>query len=490
MTLALVLILAIITVGLIIYTTNEKDYSKDIFSQEAEQQKLNRLKDEQAEHERQIVIKKQIEFEQAVERQKQRVFFEQHQPKVEHERQQEQSRTAEEEEKRKAERVRAELASRHNQDQAAKLLRLKVEQEKLRLNEEKKRKEELEQKRLNAQEEEEKNRQYQLEVERQKQLQLAERRKQEEQRKYKEELERKQKAERQKRLAFFESETEYSTNLDVLYNRNPEAFQFTTIRSLSSNCGVFNELSSGIAQLNTYEQLSQYIFSYGLMHQAKLQQAFQILFDKEHSELSNDIIEIIDYGCGQGLGTVCLLDYIKSTQKNDFAISKVTLIEPSGLALKRAALNVHYALQSAGQHEDIVPVHKELDNLVVSDLTTDKASIKVHIFSNIIDVEYSDVNRLYSKIIESQKGINFFICVSPNIMQSRNRRLDFFQRCFENSGVVLLVSHRQNDIPNPRDTNKPWRRYERIFKVDMNKQKILKGASMNTEEFEDNDLPF
>jgi hypothetical protein len=333
----------------------------------------------------------------------------------------------------------------------------------------------------------------------QKQQQQVEKARQEEQRKLAilkqaQEEESKRVEEERRQKAFCEDGTSYCTSIKSVFERNPSGFQFSSIRSLSSNCGVFNELRSGVAQLQTHEQLSQYIFSYGLMHQAKLEQAFEVVINDKNLQLTGQNIELVDYGCGQGLGTICFLDYIKSRANGKCVITKVKLIEPSELALKRASLNVRYALRSANQMENVYAVNKELDDVLKSDLNTEDNSIKVHIFSNIIDVEDFELLALSQKIMATQTGVNYFVCVSPNIMQSRNRRLDRFQECFADAGVLTQISNRQSDIANPRDVNKPWRRYERIFKIHIghspNDAHILINSKSSASFNEENDLPF
>ena len=57
----------------------------------------------------------------------------------------------------------------------------------------------------------------------------------------------------------------------------------------------------------------------------------------EFERQKENLIEIVDYGCGQGLASLCYHDFIKehySLQK----VKRITLIEPSPLALSRAEL--------------------------------------------------------------------------------------------------------------------------------------------------------
>ena len=305
---------------------------------------------------------------------------------------------------------------------------------------------------------------------RKKQLYFANKRRQEKEQKKELELE----TERKIQQSFFETETPYCASIENVFNKNKENFQFDTIRSLSRDYGIFNELNRGVYQLETHELLGQYIFSYGKMHQGKLKQAIQSIFKNNHLHLNGQEIEILDYGCGQGLGTICFLDYIKFHTNRNCKIFKIKLIEPSELALKRAALNVRYVLRGfLDQPQNVYAIHKELDCISQSDLATQENSIKIHIFSNIIDIECFNILNITDKINKTQKGLNFFICTSPNIIQYRNKRMDLFQAELANTGIMEEISYRQDSIPNPNPNGKSWTRYERIFKININQQAII-----------------
>jgi hypothetical protein len=266
-----------------------------------------------------------------------------------------------------------------------------------------------------------------------------------------------------KQRNFCESNTPYCKNIHSMYISNPKNFNFATVRSLTQDCGVWDELNNGVEILTTYEQLSQYIFSYGKMHQAKLIQSLEVISNLQPL-VNNKDIQINDYGCGQGIGSIVFIDYLKSITAKNFTISKVKLIEPSELALKRASLNVKYCLKSINQNENVLSINKTLDNITNDDISTNPQSIKFHIFSNIIDVESINIQSMCSKIAETQKGINYFICVSPKFWEDgvhpRNLRLDAFMDYFQQRHKVSIISTRDSNIYN-------WKRYERIFNVTM-----------------------
>jgi hypothetical protein len=293
----------------------------------------------------------------------------------------------------------------------------------------------------------------------------------------------------------YETKTNYYIQVFNAFNRNPLGFSFETIKGLSRTHGVFEELQNGVAQLDSNEQLQEYMFSYGKMHNAKLSQAFNTLHSKHDLMLTGQSIEIIDYGCGQGIGTVCFIDFLKSNPSFKYTVKKVKLIEPSNLALKRAALHVKYSLKSALQPEVVQSINEELDDVTEHQLGCEKNTIKFHIFSNILDVTEFNLEEFTDKLTNTITGENYFICVSPNIFSDgshfRNRRLHWFMSYFIDAFKTTVISERINDIPKPNGSG-TWTRYEKIFKVrvdEVTHNYITSSSYINTNDDSD-DLPF
>ena len=97
---------------------------------------------------------------------------------------------------------------------------------------------------------------------------------------------------------------------------------------------LWEELDHGVSLLDSHEQMCQYMTSYGNMHQAKLLDAFK----KLPYEIFTRPFEVVDWGCGQAMGTINLFDFLKerNLQTN---IKKITLVEPSKTALERGLLH-------------------------------------------------------------------------------------------------------------------------------------------------------
>ena len=259
-----------------------------------------------------------------------------------------------------------------------------------------------------------------------------------------------------------EIDTSYSDRFkNQLNSTNPI---YNVIQHLSSRQGddFWRELRHGVAILMTPQHLSQYVFSYGKMHRAKLTQALSTCINQQHFQTNGQDINIIDYGCGQGLGTIALFDYLKTPTSVDCTFSKIILIEPSTLALKRAFLHVHESLVSRGQNEieQISTFEKYIDDIAATDLITNQHSVTFHLFSNILDIEAINIQELSRKIKVNLTGKNYFICVSPNFWQNgqnpRNNRLRKFAANFQEKN---LISERTTPIGR-------WTRHEIVFEVD------------------------
>lgn len=184
----------------------------------------------------------------------------------------------------------------------------------------------------------------------------------------------------------------------------------------------FQSLNSGTALIETPAQATAYLAAYGHMHRLKLISAFDALFSR--LKPNHQHLEVVDWGCGQGLASGVLLDYIGQHQLA-LTPARFTLIEPSALALSRAADHLSMLTN--------VPVRQLLhtaDALPNGLLTTDPAKVKVHLFSNLLDMELVNYAMIARTIKTTQTGQNWFVCVSPAIIDFRNRRLREFRGLF------------------------------------------------------------
>ncbi|MFG5410603.1 class I SAM-dependent methyltransferase [Piscinibacter sakaiensis] len=116
-------------------------------------------------------------------------------------------------------------------------------------------------------------------------------------------------------------------------------------------------------------------------------------------------VQVVDYGCGQGLATALLIDRFGKDLIR--SLRKVILVEPSQVALTRAAAIVScYA-----NHIDVITLEKRLEALEPSELKASTGVLSIHLFSNVLDIEGYDHFGLLAKIFQS-KGRHFIMAVS------------------------------------------------------------------------------
>lgn len=221
---------------------------------------------------------------------------------------------------------------------------------------------------------------------------------------------------------------------------------------------LWRELKRGTALLNTPEHLYQYLFSFGNMHQAKLLDAIR----KLPSDLLERPFEIIDWGCGQAMGTVNLLDFLREQGFSE-NIKKVTLIEPASLALEHG-----YIHAKAYLNEDVkvIKIDSFFEHIAPERLKSDSGLPVLHVFSNILDVAAIDLKSLSSLIDKTQNSDSYLLCVGP--LNPNNQRIDAFFKYFKEDAIDLLYA-----AENQNFRSKGWTYKARIHKLKNTFESIL-----------------
>ncbi len=112
-------------------------------------------------------------------------------------------------------------------------------------------------------------------------------------------------------------------------------FAHDFVRKLPSGLSaeLHESLNRGADVLDTEPLLQMYMYAFGKMHNAKLQFAFGQMHDMVTKK---EQVQIIDYGCGQGLASICYHDFLTSHNLEQ-KITKIILIE---------LLHLHYQGQN------------------------------------------------------------------------------------------------------------------------------------------------
>lgn len=178
---------------------------------------------------------------------------------------------------------------------------------------------------------------------------------------------------------------------------------------------LYNSLIRGTAILETEEQVDKYIQAFGRKHYIK----FKNLFETIPTKIFDDFFDIVDWGCGPGLGIIALDDFCrrKLNHKIESQARQIILIEPSEVSLTRAKIHANLLLP-----ESLVKgVNKRFEELTDNDFPLSLSALgipRIHLFSNIMDLELFKRERerqqIFNLIKNRFKFNEYFLCVSPS----------------------------------------------------------------------------
>ena len=215
---------------------------------------------------------------------------------------------------------------------------------------------------------------------------------------------------------------EKSTNYALVINESKN-LTFDSIRKYSTEFyrimltndiqdRLYYEILHGACELDSESKLNAYMYALGKMHNAKLYKAFSNLSNEFKNEKT---IDIIDYGCGQGLGCISYSDFLRENKLQQ-KVRKIVLIEPSEIALARAALNI----SAMYPETELITINKGFDDLTSEDLYQDKEIATLHILSNVLDLAstanhegFYDLDKFAEFIRNTIDGKNEFVCIEP-----------------------------------------------------------------------------
>jgi hypothetical protein len=164
--------------------------------------------------------------------------------------------------------------------------------------------------------------------------------------------------------------------------------------------------------------------AYGDMHVSKCRAA---MMNFPFNQLTGSI-EIVDWGCGQGIGSASVIDALMQRDLLQW-LRKVTLVEPSASALERARCNIAKLTNNNVEINTInkfLPANDETNGNVISEIGYRYSNI-IHVFSNILDVRNIDLASL-ARLVAASHGTHFVLCVGPK--NSASYRIEQFCSIF------------------------------------------------------------
>jgi len=189
--------------------------------------------------------------------------------------------------------------------------------------------------------------------------------------------------------------------IDLCYESLPEQWKSCPWRH--------SELIHGIGLLASEEALNCYMSAYGEMHVGKCRAAIMNFpFDKLTGS-----IEIVDWGCGQGIGSATLIEALQQRELLNW-VKKITLVEPSPNAIHRAICNISKIVNNNIEIDAInkfMPTKEVVSGEILKSIGY-KYSNVIHVFSNILDVKAIDLAEV-ARMVASSHGNHFILCMGP-----------------------------------------------------------------------------
>ncbi len=216
----------------------------------------------------------------------------------------------------------------------------------------------------------------------------------------------------------------------------------------------YPKLQHGVCPPQDEDTLNAYMAAYGEMHVMKLRAALQN-FPYDHVL---GTVEIVDWGCGQGLGSLVCLSALAQRNRGRYHVRRVSLIDPSECALQRAKNNVCEMFSSQiVTHCNYLPQANRTDCIEHLDY---EAQNIIHIFSNILDVAAFDLNRL-AQMVSTSGRRHFVVCVCPMNVQAK--QMDIFADYFAQKNTFSNINSTYFALTS--DTHYPYTCKTNCFEV-------------------------
>lgn len=169
------------------------------------------------------------------------------------------------------------------------------------------------------------------------------------------------------------------------------------------------ELIHGIGLLASEEALNSYMSAYGEMHVGKCRAA---IMNFPFDQLKGSI-EIVDWGCGQGIGSATLIEALQQRELLKW-VKKITLVEPSPNSIHRAICNISKIVNN-NIEIDAINKFMSTKEVVPGEILKSigyKYSNVIHVFSNILDVKSIDLVEV-ARMVASSHGNHYILCMGP-----------------------------------------------------------------------------
>lgn len=187
-----------------------------------------------------------------------------------------------------------------------------------------------------------------------------------------------------------------------------------------------------------------YLVAYAGWHISKLNILLSNLIPHLR-HLSGRHVNIVDWGCGQALGTIYLIDFLERNGI-EVKVDNVILIEPSTVTIEYARLYAELRFRDERYGGTRVRcVNKLFDGLSREDLAMEGDAAVFHIYSNILDVGGLNMKRLSSWLRVFRQRDNYVLSSDPFF---HTVQIDTFYN-YLNTPQMLFEAAESDKVNNP-----------------------------------------
>jgi len=235
-----------------------------------------------------------------------------------------------------------------------------------------------------------------------------------------------------------------------VYSSKLQEMQLPTFEKIRRFCG-------NLVDDNDADTLHIEMVQSGKMHKALIYDALEQFIER----LDGQTITLIDWGCGQGIASLLVLDYFREKQL-DIGIEKVILIDDTSSSLSRAMLHVKVLKQNDIDIEAI----DATDPKSIEKLNKTRTDLSLNLFVNdAMPLDYLDIE---NDIFENA----YFMCVS----NESNEKIDeFFEGISDFIEIDKIITDRKAKVGK-------FLKFEKIF--------TLTNHSIPDIDINDDDIPF
>ena len=210
--------------------------------------------------------------------------------------------------------------------------------------------------------------------------------------------------------------------------------------------------------------------AYGIMHYKKVLRA---LDDKEFPfDMLSDGFEIFDWGCGQGIGTLAIIDILQKKGISD-KLHKITLEEPSDIARSRAILHIRQTLGNEdgciAETAKYLPSDSAETGNCITEINVEQPCA-IHVFSNILDIGSVSLKGV-SRLITSSGQKHIVLCIGPAKLEEA--RIKSFKSYFLPNKITVFTDFNETNF-GKHSNNRPYGCLINSFSYSLaNKQEII-----------------